>query len=32
MSNYTQNTLPFHAGYDYDTQRTIIVPIEQNTP
>lgn len=31
MSNYTQNTLALHTGYDYDTQRTISVPIYQNT-
>ncbi|TEY02022.1 O-acetylhomoserine aminocarboxypropyltransferase/cysteine synthase family protein [Campylobacter sp. US33a] len=29
--NYSQNTLALHAGYEFDTQRTISVPIYQNT-
>lgn len=29
--NYTEATLALHAGYDYDTQRTLSVPIYQNT-
>lgn len=31
MANYTQETLALHAGYDFDTQRTLNVPIYQNT-
>ncbi len=31
MSTYTENTLALHAGYEYDGQRTISVPIYQNT-
>lgn len=30
-NNYTQETLALHAGYTYDTQRTLSVPIYQNT-
>lgn len=30
-TNYTQDTLALHAGYTYDTQRTMSVPIYQNT-
>ena len=30
-NNYTQDTLALHAGYTYDTQRTLSVPIYQNT-
>lgn len=30
-TNYAQETLALHAGYTYDTQRTISVPIYQNT-
>lgn len=30
-TNFTQETLALHAGYTYDTQRTISVPIYQNT-
>lgn len=30
-NNYTQDTLALHAGYTYDTQRTMSVPIYQNT-
>ncbi|ASQ31308.1 O-acetylhomoserine sulfhydrylase [Campylobacter avium LMG 24591] len=30
-NNYAQDTLALHAGYDYDSQRTISVPIYQNT-
>ena len=29
--NHLQNTLALHAGYEFDTQRTISVPIYQNT-
>ncbi len=29
--NFSQDTLALHAGYTYDTQRTISVPIYQNT-
>ncbi|TLD83542.1 aminotransferase class I/II-fold pyridoxal phosphate-dependent enzyme [Helicobacter sp. MIT 11-5569] len=29
--NYKQETLALHAGYDFDTQRTLSVPIYQNT-
>ncbi|WP_458692859.1 O-acetylhomoserine aminocarboxypropyltransferase/cysteine synthase family protein [Helicobacter monodelphidis] len=28
---YSQSTLALHAGYEFDTQRTISVPIYQNT-
>ncbi len=31
MQNYSQNTLALHGAYDYDTQRTISVPIYQST-
>ncbi len=31
MANHTQETLAIHAGYDFDTQRTLSVPIYQNT-
>lgn len=30
-SNFTQNTLALHAGYDYDAQRTLSVPIYQSS-
>lgn len=30
-NNYAQETLALHAGYTYDTQRTMSVPIYQNT-
>lgn len=30
-NNYTQETLALHAGYTYDSQRTLNVPIYQNT-
>lgn len=30
-NNFTQNTLALHSGYEYDTQRTLSVPIYQNT-
>ncbi|MCX2683466.1 aminotransferase class I/II-fold pyridoxal phosphate-dependent enzyme [Campylobacter sp. MIT 21-1685] len=30
-NNFTQNTLALHAGYEYDTQRTLSVPIYQNS-
>lgn len=30
-NSLNQNTLALHAGYDFDTQRTISVPIYQNT-
>ncbi|MBX7491389.1 O-acetylhomoserine aminocarboxypropyltransferase/cysteine synthase family protein [Helicobacter turcicus] len=29
--NYKQETLALHAGYNFDTQRTLSVPIYQNT-
>ncbi len=29
-TNFSQETLALHAGYNYDTQRTISVPIYQN--
>ena len=29
--NYLQNTLALHAGYEFDSQRTISVPIYQST-
>ncbi|RDU57374.1 O-acetylhomoserine aminocarboxypropyltransferase/cysteine synthase family protein [Helicobacter sp. MIT 99-5507] len=30
-NNFTQETLALHAGYTYDTQRTLSVPVYQNT-
>ena len=30
-NNFTSNTLSLHAGYEYDTQRTLSVPIYQST-
>ena len=30
-NNFSQDTLALHAGYTYDTQRTMSVPIYQNT-
>lgn len=30
-NNFKQDTLALHAGYDYDTQRTLSVPIYQNS-
>ncbi|PZT48338.1 O-acetylhomoserine aminocarboxypropyltransferase [Helicobacter valdiviensis] len=30
-NNFSQDTLAIHAGYHYDTQRTLSVPIYQNT-
>ncbi|TLD86586.1 aminotransferase class V-fold PLP-dependent enzyme [Helicobacter sp. MIT 05-5294] len=30
-NNYTQETLALHAGYTYDSERTLSVPIYQNT-
>ncbi|MWV61230.1 aminotransferase class V-fold PLP-dependent enzyme [Helicobacter saguini] len=30
-SNFTQNTLALHAGYNYDSQRTLSVPIYQSS-
>ena len=30
-NNFTPNTLSLHAGYDYDSQRTLSVPIYQST-
>ncbi|RDU64752.1 O-acetylhomoserine aminocarboxypropyltransferase/cysteine synthase family protein [Helicobacter sp. MIT 14-3879] len=30
-NNFSQDTLAIHAGYTYDTQRTLSVPIYQNT-
>jgi len=31
IKTYSQNTLALHAGYEFDTQRTISVPIYQST-
>ena len=30
-NNFSQETLALHAGYTYDSQRTLSVPIYQNT-
>ncbi|WP_066389429.1 O-acetylhomoserine aminocarboxypropyltransferase/cysteine synthase family protein [Helicobacter himalayensis] len=30
-NNFTSNTLSLHAGYDYDAQRTLSVPVYQST-
>ena len=30
-NNFTTNTLSLHAGYEYDRQRTLSVPIYQST-
>ncbi len=31
LENYKQNTLALHAGYEFDTQRTVSVPIYHST-